>query len=277
MLRLIRFVARRLALASLLAATLAGSSAEGQTPGSDDPVYGYTDDHGRLVYVRDLADVPPRLRKYARRADVADEPSLVDLVGARGSGPPVLYRYKTPDGRTKFTNLAESVPSTQRAAAKLDLRHVSLNSELGRDLNRQLDAEHERLVQEPHCQQLRAAASKPFWRVAWDEHGPLIVSGAAIALLVFATPFMLRRVGGREWARTLSMAISVLAIAGSVAYATMRTNRAMSQLKAAAAPCEGDTWNALASQDQGLVKKLQLLQSMRIQQQGLEEIAREGR
>lgn len=266
-----RFIAFVLLLGPALASPC---SAQQPPPGA---VYGYTDDHGRLSYVRNLADIPLRLRQHARRVGDAGEPSLVDLIGTQTSGRPVLYRYVEPDGRTAFTNLPDTIPQAQRASAKLDLSQVSLNSELGRDLERRLDAEHERWVQQPECQQRMAAASKPFVAVLWDQHGPLLVCGGAIALLVFATRYMLRRVGGREWARTLSMAISVLAVAGSLAYGVIRSNRAMSELKAAAAPCESGTWDALASQDQGLVKKLQLLQGMRIQQQGLEEIAREGR
>lgn len=270
------------ALVLLWAAGVVGiAAAEPPSTGrSEDAVYGYTDDHGRMVHVPSLEDVPPRLRPYARRLDVpSEDSSMRSLLATRvdSGSRPIVYRYLTPTGVTRYTNVLESVPPSQRSAAAVDLSHVALNSEVGRDLSKRLDDEHERLSQSGACRQLRAAAEVSLLRKVWDDHGPLVVIAAVSVLLMFITPAMLRRVGGREWARALSMALSALAALGLFAYATFRGSQAMSQLKAKAAPCEQGTWDALGEQDKGVVNRLQLLQHMRIQQAGLEQIAQEGR
>jgi hypothetical protein len=169
------------------------------------------------------------------------------------------------------------VPPAQRAGAEVDLSRVTLNSQLGRDLDRRLNEEHARLSEQPACQQLRAAAEQSLLQVIWQEHGPLVVCGGAILLLVFATPTMVRRVGGPAWSRTLGMAVPVLAFVGLFAYTTVRSNQSLSKLKLKAAPCQAETWNALAQSDHGLIERYQLLQGMRAQQAGLEQIASESR
>lgn len=239
-----------------------------------DAVYGYTDDHGRIVHVSRLADVPPRLRPYARRLDEAAGPSLSEVLGRplAGGKSATLYRYRAADGRVQYTNLREQVPVEQRASAELKLSRVSLNSELGRELNRRLEAEHARLAEQSACRQLTAAAGQALWQVAWREHGPLVVCGGAILLLVFATPWMVRRVGGPAWSRAMGMAVPVLAVCGVFAYVTVKSNTALSQFRASAVPCSRASFEG-----RELVEKVKLLQGLRVQQAGLEAIAAEGR
>ncbi|HKP59540.1 MAG TPA: hypothetical protein VJV78_22610 [Polyangiales bacterium] len=257
-------------------------SAEGSRPSGaslpePDAIYGYTDDHGRIVHVQRLEDVPLRLRDHARRLD--QEPSLLDLwgKGPQPGKPVVLYRYRTLDGRTKYTNLRDSVPAAQRAGAEVDLSRVSLNTDVGRDLDRRLNEEFSRLAEQPACQQLRAAADRDLLQIAWQEHGPLVVCGGAILLLVFFTPSMVRRVGGPAWSKTIGMAVPILAVVGIFAYTTVRSNHAMEKLKQQAEPCQAETWNALAQNDHGLVERYKLLQGMRTQQSAFAQIAAEGR
>lgn len=262
----------------------------------EDAVYAYTDDQGRLVHVQRLADVPPWLRAHARRVDTdaaspsapgsaadGDMSALFESLG-RASGrqrdaeqPPVLYRYRNVQGRIVYTNMSASVPLAQRANARLDLSRISLNSPLGAELDRRLDAEHARLAEQPRCRQLRSAAATTLLERLWKDHKPLLVFGLAILGFVLVTPWMLRRVGGREWARTLSMAIPALAAAGVFTYAVLESSRTLGSIKALAAPCEDAGWSALAHQEHGLIKRFQLLQGMHAQASALEQIAQEGR
>lgn len=248
-------------------------------PAREDAVYGYIDDHGGMVHAQSLDEIPPRLRPYARRLDLpSEDSSLVTLLQTkpRSGGETVVYRYVTPEGQTRYTNLLASVPVRQRSAAAVDLSRVSLNSDVGRDLDRVLSHEHERLAKSPTCQQLRAAADKPLWRETWDDHGPLVVIGAAFALLVLLTPIMLKHLGA-SWGKLLSMLIPALAAIGLISVAAIRGTRTLSQLKVKAAPCESATWNALAKKDDGLVERLHLLQYMKVQQQAAELVAAESR
>jgi hypothetical protein len=243
-------------------------------------VYGYIDDHGRMVHAQSLEDIPPRLRPFARRVDLpSEDSSLAALLATKldGAARPVIYRYVTPRGQTRYTNLLASVPGPQRAAAEVDLSRVSVNSEVGQDLDRTLAQEHERLAQGPACQQLRAAAAKPLWRTIWDDHGPLVVIAAVLLVLLLITPAMLERVGA-NWAKAFSMSVSVLAALGLFSYATLRGTQAVSQLKAKAAPCEPGSWGELAKNDTSVLGRLQLLKGMEAEQQrALEQIASEGR
>jgi hypothetical protein len=262
---------------------------------NEDAVYAYTDDQGRLVHVQRLADVPPWLRAHARRVDTyAQSPSapgsaadgdmsaLFEALGRdRGTHGqadlPVLYRYRTAQGRTTYTNLPASVPLAQRANARLDLSRVSLNSPLGAELDRKLNAEHARLVEQPRCRQLRSDAATTLPERLWKDHKPLLVFGLAILGFVFVTPWMLRRVGGREWARTLSMAVPALVAAGVFTYAALESSRTLRSIQALAAPCGEASWSALARQEHGLIKRFQLLQGMHAQSSALEQIAQEAR
>jgi hypothetical protein len=254
--------------------------ASGQPRAEEDAVYGYIDDHGRMVHAQSLADIPPRLRPFARRVDLpSEDSSLAALLSAKlgGGARPVIYRYVTRQGQTRYTNLLASVPEPQRAAAEVDLSRVSVNSEVGKDLDRAMAQEHERLAQGSACQQLRAAAAKPLWRNIWDDHGPLVVIAAVFVVLLLISPAMLERVGA-NWAKAFSMSVSVLAVLGLFSYATLRGTQSLSQLKAKAAPCEPGRWGELAKNDTSVLGRLQLLKGMEAEQQRvLEQIAAEGR
>ena len=157
------------------------------------------------------------------------------------------------------------------------LSRVSLNTEIGKDLDRRLNEEYSRLAEQPACQQLRAAADRNLLQIAWQEHGPLLVCGGAILLLVLFTPSMVRRVGGPAWSKTIGMAVPILAVVGIFAYTTMRSNQVMARFKQQAEPCQAETWNALAQNDHGLIERYKLLQGMRAQQSALVQIAAEAR
>jgi hypothetical protein len=254
--------------------------ASGQPPATEDVVYGYIDDHGRMVHAQSLEDIPPRLRPYARRVDLPSEDSSLSALLATklgGDARPVIYRYVTPQGQTRYTNLLASVPSPQRSAAEVDLSRVSVNSEVGTDLERAMAQEHDRVGEGSACQQLRAAAAKPLWRTIWDDHGPLVVIGAVFVVLLLITPAMLERVGA-NWAKAFSMSVSVLAALGLFSYATLRGTQAASLLKAKAAPCEPGCWGQIAKDDTSVLGRLQLLKGMEAEQHRmLEQIASEGR
>jgi hypothetical protein len=275
----------------------------------DDAIYAYTDHKGQLIYVERLEDIPLSLREFARRVDGEGgapppsddtlfplsispdvQPLLAALHAAGGASGedsaherkasatgPVLYRYRSPSGAPVYTNIEASVPPAQRAHARVDLSHVALNSKVGRELDERLDREHARLVSQPLCRQLSAAAAQSLPERVWYDHAPLLICGAAIVGFIVITPWMLRRVGGREWARTLSMAVPALAVAGIALYATLTSARGLSALKDSAAPCDKTAWNALDSAPNSLIKRLQLLDRFDTQRAALERIAQEGR
>lgn len=256
----------------------------GQLHAQEDAVYGYIDDHGQMRHVQSLDEIPPRLRPYAQRIDRPSEDSSAQAsvltlleTKVKSGDKPVVYRYVTPRGMVRYTNLLSSVPPLQRSAAAVDLSRVSLNSDVGRDLNGLMEVEHARLAKGPACQQLRAAAEKPLWREVWEEHRALAIFGALALLLVIVTPGMMERFGA-EWGRTLAKLLPLVAGFGLIGYAAVRGAQSLSAFKGKAAPCEQGTWDAAGKSEGGVVERLQVLQTMHAQQHDkLEQIAAESR
>jgi hypothetical protein len=189
---------------------------------------------------------------------------------------PRIYRFRSPSGRDVFTNVLEQVPSDQRDHAELDLTRVSLNTQIGAELDAKLKAQHAKLIDTPYCDTLRAEAAQP-WQVIWRDDAPLLIFGSMLLIFVLITPSMLERFGAAIWMRTLSMAISWLTLAGLMTYGTMRASHTASQLRDLARPCEPSTWQAIATEDQALKKHFDLVSQLQRQTAIVEQIHAESR
>lgn len=260
-----------------------------QTPlaAEEDAVYAYTDDRGQLVHVQRLQDIPLSLRSAARRVDLAEErqPSggltqadkLVDWLTGNDLGhaakEPVLYRYRGASGRPVFTNLISSVPRDQRDRARIDLRHVSLNSELGSALNDELEARFDAARASEACTELRSEAELPWWQRAFRDQRPLVVCGGVLLLLVLCTPWMHKRGWGAPWARVLGTATPLLGFVGVSAYLLMQTQAQLRSFAPRAERCEPGAWAAAPD----LPKRFALVSALEAEQQALARIERESR
>jgi hypothetical protein len=214
--------------------------------------YIYVDEQGREVQVENLSSVPEQHRDSVRRVRVEHEAdaSLFSFEGgAFGAGEEgqTIYKYVGSDGRTVYTNIAENVPPNLRDESEMDLSHIPLNSELGRELDRRLHEAHARLRGSQYCSDLHAAVRAGPWKALWDEYAPLIVCGFALLAFIFATPFFMRRIGVSAWKRTLTMAIPVLALAGLSMYGMTYSTRRMSEMRSRLKPCTKEAWNASAA------------------------------
>jgi hypothetical protein len=247
-----------------------------------DAVYAYTDDRGQLIYVNRLDDVPVRLRAYARRVDQPDAPADGDSVaallawlkaptpGASGA----LYRYKSRAGHLVFTNLVDEVPPDQRAAAQLDLSHVSLNSTLGAELERRLKTRFEALRESAVCRGARADELAPIWQRAWTEHRAASTFAAVLLVFLLITPTMTRRVGGAAWARALSLAIPVLGLAAIISFVLVQAGRSSTQLIPKG--CDAAAWASAGHADQPLVQQLKLVSALEAETKAIEQIHAES-
>lgn len=252
-----------------------------------DAIWAYTDDRGRLVHVQRLNDVPARLRSSARRVDQSSgQPVAQHGISAAVSEwlskttgtteppkrEPELYRYRSASGLMVYTNLAASVPSAQRSNARIDLSQVSLNSELGADLDRELAKQHRTLQQSEACMALRAANEEPWWWCAWKEHAPLVVCGGVLLLAVLLTPWMMKRGWGSHWAKVLSTATPVLGFVGLAAFLFLKTSSSMSSRETRAARCESRAFLGASN----LQARAQLVQALQAEQQAIEQIHAES-
>lgn len=248
------------------------------TAADNDAIYAFTDDRGRLVQVQRLADVPPHLRATAKRVDVPDDEHSGEVPQPTEGEEPVVYRYRTAQGGVIFTNLWTSVPIDQRANARVDLRQVSLHSELGRSIDQQLEQHFDALQAGDTCAQLRAAASTPWWTPAfWSraspEHRPLWLCGLAALLLLAASPWMLSKGWGGSWARVLQTGIPVLAAVALSAFVLIRLSRSSEALQTTAQDCKPEAWQ----QKKTLPQRLKLVQALEAEKQALAQIEAESR
>lgn len=251
-----------------------------------DAIYAYTDEDGRLIHVQRFTDIPEKLREHARRVDQPEpvasasagpSDALLDwaerALGSQPDKPLPLYQYRTASGRTVYTNIAESVPGPQRASSRVDLDHISLNSALAGDLDRELAQRHRVLQTEAVCQQLRAADAEPWWAREWREHKPLVVCGGALLALVLLTPIMFGKGWGSAWARVLTTALPVLGFVGVSTFLLMQSERASSAVHTKAARCESS-----ALQNAGGVRqRVALVSALQKEQDAIAQIQAESR
>lgn len=179
--------------------------------------------------------------------------------------PNTIFRYRNKRGREVFTNIWSQVPTSERGRAKtVDLSHITLNPQLGAELDASMQHTFETLSHSPECTQVKREAEHWF-KPIWDEYGHLIWLAGILLALLLATPFALRRVEAPVWARTLTKAIMMIAFVGVFMHTTVRAGKTYESMRKIAEPCERENWNAVAKRDEtrdGRVKVLMDLQTM---------------
>jgi len=197
--------------------------------------------------------------------DVTNAEDTAAVTPEQSDYPSTFYRYRGKRGRWVFTNILDEVPANQRDGAKLDLSHITLNTQVGAELDASMQYEFETLSASPECREVKEQAAH--WaRVVWDDYGHLIVLGVVFLALVLGTPYALRRVDAPTWARTLTKSFMLIGFVGVFMHTTVSAGKTYRAMKEAAAPCERDNWNALAKEPtagrSGQLKMLMDLQSM---------------
>lgn len=162
-----------------------------------------------------------------------------------------VYRYKSPSGRTVYTNVDEQVPLEQRHNARVQLERVSLNTEVGNEITRRLQAEHAALIQTPYCAELRKAAEESFISHLWTDFAPLVITALVLLLLLAFSPLALRRFGAAAWSKALSMAIPTIFAVGLLVFSMDKTHKSMQAVKSKAKPCSEQSVVALSGKPGG--------------------------
>lgn len=172
---------------------------------------------------------------------VVAAPALADT----GDGQ-TIYRYVNAQGRPVFVNDLSRVPAEYRPKSKaVDLSTVSTNQALGKELKEAVDDEIERLAASGYCVQLRQSAKAGWFSTLWRRHGHLIVIGAVMLLLLGISPWITQRMPGPQWGKILLLALPALAMLGLWTTAVVKTTRTTKLLRAAAAPCQPETYRKL--------------------------------
>lgn len=200
----------------------------------------------------------------------ANGPTAVPAGGAGGRAaksstplpPQTIYRWRDRKGRPFYTNSVEAIPESERARAKVDLSHITLNTELGNELNRRLEQRYEKLASTPKCEELREAAQLGFLERMWADYTPLVLCGGMLLLFVLFTPSALHRFGGPAWSRTLMMAIPTLALSGVVMFSMRETNLAVIEMKHKAEPCDQHTFDGMRSSPDAVLRRAALVRQL---------------
>lgn len=255
-----------------------------QPTAEEDAIYAYTDDRGRLVHAQRLQDVPMHLRRSARRVDLPNTPQpvagkaeqLIEWLSgsnaADAAQEPALYRYRGEGGREVYTNLAASVPPSQRAEARVDLGHVALNSQLGTALNQKLQERFDALRSSTACSELRSEAELSFWQRAWRDHRVAVACALVLLFLLLCSPWMLRRGWGGQWARVLWTGVPLLAFVALTGTMLMKADASLSGLATRAERCEPAAFKAAP----GLPQRFSLVSALESEQAALAQVEREG-
>ncbi len=156
---------------------------------------------------------------------------------------PVVYQYRTEDGRLGFAQSPELVPAeARRHAEPLDLSAVSLNTELGNELAARVTEEHARLAESDGCRRARDVADQnTVERLSLEHRGTLVVL-ALLFILVIATPWAARRFGAPAWGRVLSFALPALALLAFTVFAVTEARRELARIRGVAALCDPDSF-----------------------------------
>jgi hypothetical protein len=162
----------------------------------------------------------------------------MDGRAAAAYGAPRLFHYVNGAGRDVYTDRLSAVAAPYRPkVGAVDLSHVSLNEQLGRDLRQHLRREHQRLAATPLCEATRARAGQGWLRRLWSGQSPYVLWGAAAALLVLVAPRLLRDVDPTQLGKTLTMAIPALAAVGLFAAAVMKAEATHTRVRTVARLC----------------------------------------
>lgn len=143
-----------------------------------------------------------------------------------------IYVYVGEQGRPVFVNGRSRVPAAFRARARrVDLSKVSLNTALGRELERAVTEERTRLERAARADAEGGAGS---WLARlWQDHDYLVVTAGFMLLLLVLSPWIARRVGLGRWGRLLLHVLPLLVALGLMGYAAHRTGQVFRQLRGA--------------------------------------------
>lgn len=192
----------------------------------------------------------------------AEDTPTAAVDGAGGEFPNTIYRYRNKRGRTVFTNIWDDIPPAHRARAeKVDLSHVTLNPQIGAELDASMQHEFEVLSASPECRQAKEEAAH-WLKPIWDDYGHLIVLGAIMLALLLATPYALKRIDAPVWSRTLTKSFMMLGFVGLFMHTTVSAGKTYKAMKSAAEPCERETWAGLANQKDERPNKVKLLMEL---------------
>ncbi len=174
-----------------------------------------------------------------------------------------IYRYRDNRGRTRYTNIWDEVPAAYRERVEVvDLSDVTLNTQVGKEIEEKLSEDYEKLVESDYCKRERARSDQSFFSRLWSEYRIVVIIAGVILLLIVMTPFALRRINAPDWSRTLTMAIQMLVFLGIVSYTAICSSKKTQDIREKVSPCNPDAWTQLNRRSNPIAEHMILLKNL---------------
>lgn len=193
-----------------------------------------------------------------------------------------IYSYVNEAGRTVYVSHEGLIPPGKRSSStKVDLSHVSLNEELGNELNEAAAKEHAALASTDLCAETQVAAEDDLVTHVIKTHPHWIGIGAVILLLLLTAPWVARHVGAGRWVRVLCLTLPLLLFLGVLTQTARTAHSTLAELRTTSDLC-GEERLAEEPTTAGKLSVVRELRSklMRIQrerEEKMERILREAR
>jgi hypothetical protein len=159
-----------------------------------------------------------------------------------------FHSYVNDQGRTVYVSHPSMVPPSYEATP-VALEGVDLNVDLGNDLARAIEAEYEALAASDACAGARVEAERTEVEHVWDSHGPLLVVGTVVLLILVLTPFVVRRIGASSWGRFLVLALPLLGYVVFLWYVVSESRDKLREVKVVSELCDEETLGAESLHD----------------------------
>lgn len=239
-------------------------------------LFTYLNKENRKICIKKWGDIPDIFRSTAKPLLEGESPnsnewrSLLPL--KKNDDKQVLstiYQYRNQDGRLSFTNIWDDIPVGQHQKAKIvDLSNVSLNTQVGNEINRSLTQQYESLLDSDYCSFSRERKSKDWFTVLWTEYRAVCLIAFIMIVFVLLTPFALRRMNAPDWARVLTTAIQTLSFIGLMVFTSIYMGKTSAHIKISEeidTACEPSTWAKLETQPNPIAKRMMLLKDLKKQ------------
>jgi len=202
------------------------------------------------VCVDDFWDIPAAFFSSAPSPSTSQNRnsfSFITRIGASSEATSnTIYRYTDKRGRARYTNIWDEIPDAYRESVEVvDLSNVTVNTEIGKEIDARLSEDFEKLVESDYCTKERARSEQSFLSRLWSEYRIVVIIAGVILLLIVLTPYALRRINAPDWSRTLTMAIQMLLLLGVVTYTTICSSRAAQDMKGKISSCDPNAWTRL--------------------------------
>lgn len=183
---------------------------------------------------------------------------------------PTVYSYVNEAGRTVYVDQPDRIPAKYRAkSSTIGLSQVSLNTELARDLDRQVLKEHRALSRTPFCAENQVRAKQSRWRQLFHSHGYILLIAASLIVLMLVTPFAMRSMDPPAWTKFLAFAVPSLIVMGLVTHSMVQASRVRQQVAHTASLCDPER---IASADpEAAGSRIKVVQQLRAMMQASEQ------